>query len=238
MNSRYWAILITYILMHVSGIFGVPFLYGRGLTVTESFAAWTMWSFIGALIIILVFLVPERRYTHPRMQRTSPAHAVKWSIFGVFLAFIAQYIAILIETYVIGIDPGSENTQEIIDMVQLVPIFAVVVALIGPILEEIVFRKVIFGAFYKRFNFIISALLSSLIFAVVHMDFTHILIYTAVGFTFSFLYVKTGRIVVPIIAHVAMNGYAVLVQVLLGDRLQEMQEELETMQLILGGWLL
>ncbi|MFB4166032.1 lysostaphin resistance A-like protein [Alteribacillus sp. JSM 102045] len=237
MNSRYWAILIIYILMHVSGIFGVPFLYGRGLDLNESFAAWSMWSFVVTLILIFIFLIPERRKNrHPRLTRTSPGHAVKWSIFGVFLAFIAQYLAIMIETYAFGIEPGSENTQDILEMVKMVPTFAIVVAIIGPILEEIVFRKVIFGAFYKRFNFVISALLSSVIFAVVHLDFTHILIYTAVGFTFSFLYVKTGRIIVPIIAHVAMNGYAVIIQVLLGDKLQEMQEELEQMQLILGGW--
>lgn len=237
MNNRYWAILFVYILMHVSGIIGVPFLYGRGLDLNESFAAWSMWSFIVTLIIILLFLLPERdRRSHPRLEKTSAVHAVKWSIFGVFLAFIAQYTAILIETYVFGIEPGSENTQDILEMVQMIPIFAIVVAIIGPILEEIVFRKVIFGAFYKRFNFVISALLSSVIFAVVHLDFTHILIYTAVGFTFSFLYVKTGRIIVPIIAHVAMNGYAVIIQVLLGDQLQDMQEELEQMQFILGGW--
>lgn len=236
MNSRYWAILIVYILMHVSGIFGVPFLYGRGLDLNESFAAWSMWSFIVTLILILLLLLPERLYKHPRLERTTTGHAVKWSIFGIFLAFIAQYLAIMIETYAFGIEPGSENTQDILEMVKMVPIFAIVVAIIGPILEEIVFRKVIFGAFYKRFNFVISALLSSVIFAVVHLDFTHILIYTAVGFTFSFLYVKTGRIIVPIIAHVAMNGYAVIIQVLLGDKLQEMQEELEQMQFILGGW--
>ncbi len=222
--------------MHVSGIFGVPFLYGRGLDLNESFAAWSMWSFIVTLILILFLLLPERRYKHPRLERTTAGHAVKWSIFGIFLAFIAQYLAIMIETYAFGIEPGSENTQDILEMVKMVPIFAIVVAIIGPILEEIVFRKVIFGAFYKRFNFVISALLSSVIFAVVHLDFTHILIYTAVGITFSFLYVKTGRIIVPIIAHVAMNGYAVIIQVLLGDKLQEMQEELEQMQFILGGW--
>ncbi|SFE90322.1 CPBP family intramembrane glutamic endopeptidase [Alteribacillus iranensis] len=240
MNSRYWTILIVYILMQLSGIAGIPLLISLGMGVPESFAAWSMGSFIVALLIMLLLLAPERHLErgHPKLQRTSSGHAVKWAFLGVFLAFIAQYIAILIEMYALNIEPGSENTQEIMDMVQLIPSFAIVVALIGPVLEEIVFRKVIFGAFYKRFNFFFSALFSSVIFAVVHLDFTHILIYTAVGFTFSYLYVKTGRIIVPIVAHMAVNGYAVIVQVLLGDKLEEMQRELEQLQFIVGGILL
>ncbi|WP_275899687.1 CPBP family intramembrane glutamic endopeptidase [Bacillus piscicola] len=222
--------------MQLSSLVGVPFLYSRGMGLIESFAAWSMGSFVVTLIVIVALLLPERRLDRrPSLPRSSAGHAVKWTILGIFLAFIAQFAASVIESEILGIPPGSENTKEILDMVKMVPVFAVVVAIIGPILEEIVFRKVIFGAFYKRLNFFLSALFSSIIFAVVHFDFTHLLIYAAVGFTFSFLYVKTGRIIVPIIAHVSMNGYAVLVQVLLGDYIQEMQKELEQMQLILGG---
>ncbi|RSL30673.1 CPBP family intramembrane metalloprotease [Salibacterium salarium] len=232
MNIRYWWILIVYILMQLSG----PIVYGMGLIQQDSLTPWMMGSFIVALILILLLVHPERgKARHPYLSKTSVGHSTKWAIFGVFMAFIAQYIAILIETYAFGIDPGSQNTEDILDIVKSVPIFAVIVAVIGPILEEIVFRKVIFGAFYKRFNFVISALLSALIFSVVHFDFTHVLIYTAVGFTFSFLYVKTGRIIVPIVAHVAMNSYAVIIQVLLGDQLQDLQEDLEQLNFILGG---
>ncbi|MFZ4453429.1 CPBP family intramembrane glutamic endopeptidase [Salibacterium aidingense] len=239
MTKRYWWILIVYILMQLSGLIGIPVLFGMGMSREESAAAWSMGSFIAALIVIIFLVLPERKTTrHPHLRKSSAGQAVKWAILGVFMAFIAQYIAILIETYALGIEPGSQNTQDILSVVELFPLFAVIVAVIGPILEEVVFRKVIFGAFYKRFNFVISALLSSLIFSVVHFDFTHVLIYTAVGFTFSFLYVKTGRILVPIIAHVSMNSYAILVQVLLGEQLQDMQEELEQLNFILGGLVL
>ncbi|MFC5713867.1 CPBP family intramembrane glutamic endopeptidase [Thalassorhabdus alkalitolerans] len=237
MNKRYWWIVITYILIHLSGIIGIPLLMGLGFTdINQMVAWWTIISFVIGLLIILLLLLPERGSSpHPNMRVTSKGHATKWAIIGVFLAFIAQYIAILIETYALGIDPGSENTQEILEIVRMMPFFAIIVALIGPILEEIVFRKVIFGALYKRMNFFFSALISALIFAVVHLDFEHLLVYMAVGFVFSYLYVKTGRIIVPILAHVAMNAYAVLMQVVLGDRLEDMQRQLEQMQGFIGG---
>ncbi|MDQ0300425.1 membrane protease YdiL (CAAX protease family) [Salibacterium salarium] len=235
MNIRYWLILIVYLLMQLSG----PIVIELGWIQEESIFVWTMGSFFVALILFSLLIYPERRLSgHPRLSKTSAGYSIKWTVFGVFMVFIAQYIAILIEKYALGIEPGSQNTEDILSIVKAIPFFAFIVAIIGPILEEIVFRKVIFGAFYKRFNFVISALLSALIFSVVHFDFTHILIYTAVGFTFSYLYVKTGRIIVPIVAHVAMNSYAVLINVLLGDKLQELQEDLEQLNFILGGLVL
>ncbi|MGY4691183.1 CPBP family glutamic-type intramembrane protease [Salibacterium sp. K-3] len=238
MNKRYWWILIVYILMQVSGLAGAPLLMAFGLNLQESTVLWSLVSFAAALIVMLFLVLPERRSDrHPHLRKTSRGHAVKWAVLGIFLVFLAQYIAILIEM-AIGIEPGSQNTQDILSIVEMFPVFAVIVAVIGPILEEIVFRKVLFGTFYRHFNFVISALLSALIFSLVHFDFTHVLIYTAVGFAFSYLYVKTGRILVPIVAHVAMNSYAILVQVMFGDQIQEMQRKLEQVSMILGGIML
>jgi membrane protease YdiL (CAAX protease family) len=69
------------------------------------------------------------------------------------------------------------------------------------------------------------------------MDFTHLLIYTAMGFTFAFLYVRTKRLLVPIMAHAAMNTLVLIVQVFLADKIQEMEKHIETAQLIIGGLL-
>ena len=116
------------------------------------------------------------------------------------------------------------------------PFVILVVSIIGPILEEIVFRKIIFGSLYQRFGFFISALVSSLIFAVAHMDFVHILLYASMGFTFAFLYVKTKRILVPIFAHVAMNTLVVILQ-LNYDRIIEWQEKYSGVTQFIGGFL-
>lgn len=236
LNKRYWAILLTYILMQLSGILGIPLLLSTGMDITQSIAVWSIFSFVAALVVMLLLLIPERKAkSHPKLKRTSVGDAVLWSFLGILLAFVAQYVAVIIETAIFNVEPGSENTQEIVEMVQMVPVFALVVAVVGPILEELVFRKVLFGALYRRMNFFFAALISSVIFAAVHLDFTHLLIYTAVGFTFSFLYVKTGRIIVPIIAHVAMNAFVVMTQVIFADQLEEIIREAEQAALIIGG---
>jgi membrane protease YdiL (CAAX protease family) len=223
--------------MQFSGYLGIPVLKQLGVPHSQLFGLWGTISFAGALFIILYMLLPEMRSRHNFGGRVSKGSAVAWAIGGIFLAYASQIIASLIEYNVLGIQPGSENTKELVDITKHVPYFMVVTAIIGPILEEIIFRKIIFGSLHKRFNFIISALISSVIFAAVHMDFKHLLIYTAMGFTFAYLYVRTQRLLVPIMAHAAMNTLVLIVQVFLADKIQEMEKHMETAQTIIGGLL-
>lgn len=223
--------------MQFSGYLGIPLLNELGVPENQLFGMWGTISFVAALFIILYMLIPEMKSRHRDAERVSKGSAVMWSIIGIFMAYAAQIIASLIEINVFGIHPGSENTEKLVEIVKDVQYFMIVTAIVGPILEEIIFRKIIFGSLHKRFNFFISALISSLIFAAVHADFTHLLIYTAMGFTFAYLYVRTKRLIVPIAAHVAMNTLVLIVQIFLADKIKEMEKQLETAQLIFGGLL-
>ena len=140
-----------------------------------------------------------------------PLESIFWGIVGIFLALFAQSAAASIE-YALGIEMGSENTEQIVGLIKTTPLIIFVTSIIGPILEEIVFRKVIFGSLYKRLNFFFAGLISSLIFSIAHGEPEHLILYGAMGFTFAFLYVKTKRILVPIFTHVAMNTIVVVIQ--------------------------
>jgi uncharacterized protein len=98
-----------------------------------------------------------------------------------------------------------------------------------------VFRKIIFGVLYEKMNFFFAALVSSIIFALAHFEPEHVILYSAMGFTFAFLYVKTKRILVPIFAHVAMNTSVVLIQSIYKDEIQKIMKEAEQIQGFIGG---
>ncbi|MBN6205184.1 CPBP family intramembrane metalloprotease, partial [Ralstonia pickettii] len=88
-----------------------------------------------------------------------------------------------------------------------------------------------------RINFrchsLLAALLSGLIFGVIHMELSHLLAYTSMGIVFAFLYVKTKRIIVPIIVHAGMNTIVVLAQYsLTPEDIQKMQNMLDDLQMI------
>ncbi|WP_108672166.1 CPBP family intramembrane glutamic endopeptidase [Peribacillus acanthi] len=219
MKKEYWFILIAYIAMQLSSIVGVPIMMGVGFGLgwrgeelqIKSGGYWIVISFVITLLIVLLFLRNERKQELVREHQSSVSTSVLWAIGGVFMAFFAQIIAASIEK-AIGIEPGSENTLRIMELIQSIPAVMIVSSIIGPILEEIVFRKIIFGALYKKMNFFFAALLSSVIFGFAHFEPIHIILYSAMGFTFAFLYVKTNRILVPIIAHMTMNTIVVILQ--------------------------
>ncbi|PSL46941.1 hypothetical protein B0H94_10594 [Salsuginibacillus halophilus] len=230
MVRRYWIILITYIAMHLSGFIGMPALVAiLGFDLSQAVVWWNIISFIIALIIIGVLLLPER-HEQPRIEKAGPGPVTFWIIAGFFLAMFAQATAVFIQSSLLGIEPGSENTEQILQFIESFPIFIMVVVVIGPILEEIVFRKVLFGSLYKRMNFFWAALISSFIFSIVHVDLENLLVYLAVGFVFAYLYVKTNRILVPIIAHVIMNLFAAL-----GPQFADFEEELQFIVHLIGG---
>ncbi|WP_210367899.1 type II CAAX endopeptidase family protein [Bacillus sp. REN3] len=242
MKKEYWWIIIAYIAMHLSSIIGIPIItlagagMGKSLEEMKLIAPpyWLVISFSLTLLIVLLLLRKEYKTSDMR-NAASPANSISWAIAGIFLALMAQSIAASIESMV-GIEMGSENTQQIIKLIERFPIVILVSSIIGPILEEIVFRKIIFGSLHKRMNFFLAALISSVIFALAHAEPEHILLYSAMGFTFAFLYVKTKRIIVPIVAHVTMNTFVVLLQSVFREDIERMLREAEKIQSIIGGF--
>ncbi|WP_459503889.1 CPBP family intramembrane glutamic endopeptidase [Bacillus sp. C1] len=247
MKKQYWWIIVTYILMQLSGIVGLPLLLKTGLYDNRGFTReeklqiltghWAIISFFIALCIVLLLLRTDIRDRHLNTKRATIPATIGWIFIGFFLALFSQTIAGTIEMHLLGIKPGSENTAQLMDIARTTPWFLIVISIIGPILEEIVFRKILFGTLYKKFNFFIAAIISSLVFAAIHFDFTHLLVYTAMGLVFAFLYVKTKRIIVPIMAHVAMNTLVAITQVIISnDQIQEMIKKAEQMQGFIGGF--
>ncbi len=222
--------------MQLSALPGSHYLRMIGVPIEQIPGIWSIISFSIGLIIVLLLLIPDIKNRHFTRGRASRWEAVQWSIIGIFMVFAAQYAAAFIEL-LLGIEPGSENTEAIVEFAKVVPEFIIVISIIGPILEEIVFRLVIFGVLYKRFNFWFAALFSSLIFAVTHFDFDHLLIYTAMGFVFAFLYAKTKRIIVPIVAHISLNLFVSLINIVFAERIQEIIKQLEQQtSFIIGGF--
>ncbi|MFB7639923.1 CPBP family intramembrane glutamic endopeptidase [Peribacillus butanolivorans] len=241
MKKEYWFVIITYIAMQLSSIVGMPiFMLIGSLSEmpadelkVKAAAYWIVFSFLAALTLILILMRKDMRERIDTRNQASIPTSILWAIAGVFLALIAQSLAGSIEQ-MLGVKSESENTQNLISLIYEVPMVIFVTSVIGPILEEILFRKIIFGSLNKRFNFFISALISSVIFGLAHGELEHLLLYSAMGFTFAFLYAKTGRILVSMVAHIAMNTLVIILQVLYRDDIEKM---LDTAQAFIGGLL-
>src|SRR5699024_10244603 len=140
-------------------------------------------SFIFGLVAVLFILREEMKEGFQEHLKSAESifKVIGWTILGIVIAYITQAEAILIEIEVFQIDPGSENTEALMNITRQIPAFIVITAIIAPILEEVVFRKVIFGALYKRTNFFIAGIISALIFGIIHREPAHLLIYATMG---------------------------------------------------------
>lgn len=212
-----WVIVI-YVAMQLSGFFlQFPAIFNpladmSGLTGSAAtnwvLGMWSAVTFALACIATIAITTIDKTFWHnfKESEKAPLGITIGWGVAGFFIVMLAQYVAIYIET-LIGIPPGSDNTSRIIEVSTVAPFMIVATVVFGPILEEILFRRVVFGSFLPTLGFFWAAVISSVVFAAIHMDFTHILIYTACGFTFAFIYYKTKSIIAPIITHILMNGF-------------------------------
>ncbi|GAK10096.1 MULTISPECIES: CPBP family intramembrane glutamic endopeptidase [Geomicrobium] len=236
---RYWLIGVTFLVAQFGSVgFAIIFAL-MGMEPGESFVYSIVLAFaLGA--IVMLFLI---RNANPLMRADRPRSGVGVTIglifLGVLLAIVGQQVAFLIQSALFGVPAGSENTAMLLDMMNSFPIMLLAVVVFGPIMEEILFRQVIFGKLYKHMNFFFAAALSSLAFSVVHMEFSNILVYAGAGFAFAYVYVKSNRIIVPIIAHCLMNAWAAVPILLeyLGYDVLDMMEQMEQTTQLITGWL-
>lgn len=174
---------------------------------------WYPFSFLLTLFLSIYFLKDESLFR--TKKKPDLFKVLKWTIIGVILVLVVQRLAIFAEVNIFGVEALSENTMNILALIKQAPIIIIVTVIIGPILEEIVFRKILFITFYKKYNFATAATISSLLFSIAHRELEHLFLYFAIGFTFSYLYVRTKTIVVPMLTHVLMNSLAILITILI-----------------------
>lgn len=189
--------------------------------------AWALFftNLIAAPLILFMTTRNKRFWDVFKGKKASPWMTILWGVLGFFMAFAGQIIAGIIEM-AFGIEPGSENTALLSEVAKLSPIVIFSIVIFAPLFEEIVFRRVLFGGIYSKSNFWVAAILSGVIFAVVHGEPQHTLIYMAPGMVFAFLYYHTKRIWTPMIAHFLMNGFVMIIQ-LNYDKLEQWQNNLQ-----------
>ncbi len=234
-RNRSFLVILTYILMQLStGIVTAFLLMFTSLDQYDAIIYPNIVSFSVGLIII--YLILKEDLHNERLENPlAISRLIGWALLGMIIAYFSQGIAGAIEMYVLDIQPGSENTEVIVGLLEKNIIFLLLPAILGPIIEELVFRKVIFGALRKRMNLHLATVIGALIFALAHFDFAHTLIYFVMGLVFTFLYVKTKRIIVPILAHMGINSLVVVIQMFVDvEELEQILNELNV--ILLGGW--
>lgn len=240
--SRTWVSFLT-VLFYALAQYGILFFAKAGFFTGMSKSEIQYWSvnIQVILFIIATFLIiwiqfkiknPTKLEQGTKEQKR---YIIPFAIIGTFIVFIYQIFASLIITKIFNFSAQSPNTEQLITMAKSFPLLIIVIAIFGPILEEFVFRKVIFGEIFNKLRgdikvrFIIATLVSSSLFAVFHDDPTHIIIYFGMGIIFSWLYVYTKRIIVPILVHIFQNTFVAIIQITQGENIAKLQPKVDAL---------
>lgn len=201
--------LITYL-----AIFLLPSVINLFVRLGASFI-WveTIDYLVGAALLVVINL-KNSEINQIETRRIPFFRAIAWGIIGTALVIVLQFVVSYV-TFILGQNPASANTATLVTLAKINPFFVLAITVGAPIMEELVFRKVLFGNLSTLFGMssnlglTIMAIISSLAFAFMHND-SHIFLYAAIGLLFCWLYHKTGRIQTSMIAHILMNGLVVL----------------------------
>jgi uncharacterized protein len=130
---------------------------------------------------------------------------LSFGVGGGFFAIGIQYILGLFRQYVFQDNVYSIHTNSLVSKAQSNIEMVVIICVVAPILEEIIFRKILFEAFKRKLGSIAAAIGSALIFSVIHFDFANIANYILIGLVFSLIYIKSKSLMNSMIAHMLMN---------------------------------
>ncbi|AFC28753.1 CAAX amino terminal protease family [Paenibacillus mucilaginosus 3016] len=94
------------------------------------------------------------------------------------------------------------------------PMLILNTVLFGPVAEETVFRKILYGGLQRKTNFWFAALTSSFVFALLHYNIQRFIPYVVIGLILCFIYKKSQTLASCILIHIVLNLIAVIVSLI------------------------
>lgn len=175
---------------------------------------------ITAFIVIGLMMLVSKRVL-PYMIKNFSMQAV-WS--GLKYAILAYFLVIgygILDELIFGSSSVNENQSQVELLVKSFPLIGVIFTVIAaPVIEEVTYRYYLYKGIEKR-SVVLAFIVTVFLFAAMHLipslasgtlieDLRSLPAYLLASFLFTFAYYRSKKIMVPIIAHMIYNGFAVL----------------------------
>lgn len=148
--------------------------------------------------------------------------------FGGFLAGICITYAVMVLCNIVGIlinnfigkFTGLGNVNPLIDAVSNISpaVQIVVITILAPICEELLFRKFIIDR-VVNYGEVTAMLVSAMMFGLYHGNLAQFVYAFGIGIFFAFIYMRTGKIWYTIIFHMFVNGFSTTLTLILSSKI-------------------
>ena len=154
---------------------------------------------------ILLFLMKKLESEKLEKESLSIYTFLLYFCISFTLMIIGNMIGLAV-TSLIGTAIQSEISNPIQTLINSSDIMLnlIIISIIGPIFEEIFFRKLLIDRTIK-YGARISIILSATLFGLMHGNLNQFFYAFLLGGFFSYVYIKTGKIIYPIILHIILN---------------------------------
>ena len=164
------------------------------------------------LLYYLIQMLPPIGYVAWLRRKAGRPCGVHLGVRKVNLPMLLWGVVVLMASSVV-LEPllmlfPKEEYQNVTDMVGLGGWAILSVVVCAPVLEEILFRGLIFESCRERFGSGAAVLVSALLFGLVHGVPVQIINAFVVGLIFGYIYLRTGSLLSVILLHVVNNGIA------------------------------
>jgi hypothetical protein len=194
-------LLVFAVALPVIGFVVVRFLPNREmLTILGAF-------FVIGLLAVVMAAAPLGRAAFPALG-LRPADW-KYLVFGPLAT-----LALSVGVSQLGIEP--EGMKQVIEFVpKQVVLSLLLLAVLAPIVEELVFRGLIYGWIAGRWGTMAAFIVSSLAFAAAHFEPAHVVLVLPLGLLFGWMRRRTDSLLPSLASHILNNTFALLAAVYL-----------------------
>lgn len=198
-----WSLLIFLGACPAIGLVAVRFLPDREmLTILGTF-------FVVGLVAVAVAVAPLGWGSFPALG-FRPANW-KYVVFGPLAT-----LALSIGVSQLGIEPqGMKQVIEVVREPRQLAISLLLLAVLAPLVEELVFRGLVYGWIAGRWGTMLAFIVSSLAFAGAHWEPAHIVLVLPLGLLFGWLRRRTDSLLPSLASHMVNNGFALIAAVYL-----------------------
>lgn len=168
---------------------------------------------ISEVIVVLlpIFLLckiynKREHYSDPYsyFSKLSFSELIPWLFFGIIADLLFNFLnGIMLDVF----HTHSQTTLPKISNFNDALALFLVIAIISPIIEELAFRKILFGTLRKEGN-AFGIIFSGILFGIWHGDFSQMFFATGLGIILGYIVAKTGNICITIMIHTVNNSIA------------------------------
>lgn len=170
----------------------------------------------------ILFLVMAQIWHHDELQRrawNAKDRLLRKNQFGVAQGIMCACLLLMVE-FLLSIFswliPSSEEYSEFVGSFGDFPVWVtfLLIGVLGPMAEEFLFRGVIFRRLRDFTNIWVAAILSGVTFGVFHGNLEQGVPAAIIGVVMALLYEHYGTILASLVAHMGVNCYAVVQELL------------------------